>query len=171
MNNQTKKKSPTKKPLVNKADLDKINDAVDHVVTMNAMYQNVFYNEKIPTLAKQISDMVTDEVNTGSETTRRVHGRKITKTLNEMFELFVEHEDDTAAMLSKTDERSAVINLLKFADKVGMLRLLHVPKFNRKSSVNAISFKVYIARMQVCWCRIRISSGKSGNTILTRFTN
>ena len=166
-----KKKSSTKKPLVNKADLDKINDAVDHVVTMNAMYQNVFYNEKIPTLAKQISDMVTDEVNTGSETTRRVHGRKITKTLNEMFDLFVKHEDNITVMFSKATEGLAVITLLKFADKVGMLRLMHIPNFDDKSGANVISFKVYIARMHVCWCRIRTSKRKNGAGVLIRFTN
>lgn len=166
-----KKKSSTKKPLVSEADLDKINDAVDHTVTMNDMYQDVFYNDKIPTLAKQISDMVTDEVNTDSETTRRTHCRKITETLNEMFELFVKHEDSIAAMFSETDEGLAVITLLKFADKVGVLRLLHVPKFDRKSSANTISFKVYIAHMQICWCRIRTRNYKSGVAVRTRFAN
>lgn len=166
-----KKKNSTKKPLVNKDDLDKINIAIDHVATMNDVYQNVFYNEKIPTLAKQISDMVTDEVNTDSETVRRAHGRRITRTLNEMFELFVKHEDNVAVMFRETDEGLAVMTLLKFADKVGKLRLMHVPNFNRKTSANVISFKVYIARMRICWCRIRTRKYKNGVKVLIRFTN
>lgn len=167
-----KKENSTKKPLVNKADLDKINDAfTERVVITNAMYQNVFLRERIPTLAKQISDMVTEEASTNEETARRVHGRKIVNTLNEMFKLFVKHEDDISVMFSEKDEGLAVLALLKFADKVKMFRLLHVPKSNDKSCANVISFRVYIARMPICWCRIRTSGGKNGITVRTRFTN
>jgi len=165
-----KKKSSTRKPLVNKADLSKISSAVDKADAIDKNYQNIFH-EKICTLAKQIRDMVTEEVNTDSEFARRAHGRKITKTLNEMYRLFVKYEDSTTVMFSETGEGLAVITLLKFADKVGMLRLLHVPKFDCKSSTNVISFKVYIARMQICWCRIRTVKRKSGVAVLTRFNN
>lgn len=166
-----KKKSSTKKPLVSKADLDKINDAfTDKVIKTNDMYQKAF-SEKILNLAAQISDMVTEEVNTDSEAVRRTHGKKITKTLNEMYKLFAEHEDSVDVMFREMDEGLAVITLLKFADKVKMFRLLHIPKFNYKSSVKVISFKVYIAHMWVCWCRIMTARRKNGVVVLTRFTN
>ena len=164
-----KKKSSTKKPLVSKADLDKINDAfTDNVIKTNDMYQKAF-SEKVLNLAAQISDMVTEEVNTDSEAVRRTHGKKITKTLNEMYKLFAEHEDSVDVMFREMDEGLAVITLLKFADKVKMFRLLHIPKFDSKTST--ISFKVYIAHMWVCWCRIRTIKRKNGVVVLTRFTN
>lgn len=165
-----KKKSSTKKPLVSKADLGKINDAIDRVVTTNDMYQSAF-REKVDLLAKQIGSMVTEEVITDSESARRTHGKRITKTLNEMFKLFVKHEDNIAAMLSEADEGLAVITLFKFADKVRMFRLMHIPRFDSKSDANVISFKVHIARMWVCWCRIRTSNYKKGVIVRTRFTN
>jgi len=165
-----KKKSSTKKPLVNKADLGKINNAVDRAATTNKMYQNVF-REKMGTLVNQISDMVTEEVSSDSESARRKHGKKITRTLNEMYRLFVKYEDSVSVMLSDTGEGLAVNTLLKFADKVEMIRLLHMPKLNCKSNANVITFKVYIARVQICWCRIRTNNYKHGVSVLTRFTN
>lgn len=165
-----KKKSSTKKSLVSKADLDKINNAVDRADAKNGMHQTAF-REKLCTLASQIGDMATEEVNADEETARRIHSRRITKTLNELYKLFVKHEDSINVMLRETDEGSAVIALLKFADKVRMFRLLHVPKFDYKSSAKIISFKVYITRLQICWCRIRTTKLKSGIVVLTRFTN
>lgn len=164
------KKSSIKKPLVNKADLDKINNAVDHVVRMNDKYQKAF-GEKERSLEMHINGMFAEYIVSDSEAVCRAYFKKITKTLNEMYSIYAKYDNDTSVVSSSSDVREALSALLRFADKVKVLRLLHIPKFNDKSRDVIITFRVYIARIGICWCRIRKSHHKNGMCVITRFTN
>ena len=164
------KKSSTKKPLVNKADLDKINNAVDHVVKTNGKYQKAF-SEKERSLEMHINGMFAEYIVSESEAVCWAYFNKITKTLNDMYSIYAKYDNDTSVVSSSSDVRMALNALFKFADKVKVLRLLHVPKHDNKSGDSTISFRVYIARIGICWCRIRKSHRNNGMTIITRFTN